>query len=149
MSTTNIRFYHLQKQSIENALPQITEKAYKAGYRCLVRLGTKNDVSRINEALWTFHADSFIPHGSEKDGNADKQPIWITDKEENPNQANALIINGAANYDPSEYDLCCDIFDGKQEIEVQAARERWAQYKKQGLELTYWYQDEKGRWTEK
>lgn len=149
MSQTAIRFYHLQKQTVEQALPQIAAKAYKAGRQCVVKLRSKQDVQRINEALWTFQTDSFIPHGSEKDGNAQHQPIWITEKDENPNQANTLIINGTPNYDPAEYTLCCDVFDGRQDEDVQAARKRWAEYQKLEYELTYWYQDAKGQWIEK
>ena len=149
MSKTTIRFYHLQKQTIEEALPQIAAKAYKAGHRCVIKLRSKQDVHRINEALWVFQTGSFIPHGSEKDGNAQHQPIWITDKEENPNQANTLIVNGIADYDLSDYTLCCDIFDGKVDEDVQSARKRWAEHQKLGHNLTYWYQDESGQWVEK
>jgi DNA polymerase IIIc chi subunit len=36
------------------------------------------------------------PHGTASDGNADLQPVWITDNDENPNHAHVCFLVGSA-----------------------------------------------------
>lgn len=84
---TEIRFYHLQTQSPAQALPQILQKALAAGHRAVVRVPDERAAEKLNEHLWTFAAESFLPHGSKKDGFSEDQPVFLTDGDENPNKA--------------------------------------------------------------
>jgi len=43
---------------------------------------------------------------------------------------------------------CVDMFDGRDEAAVQAARQRWKDGKAAGHTTTYWQQGERGGWTE-
>ena len=82
-----------------------------------------------------------------RDGNADKQPIWITPDEENPNCAEILVLtDGALAGDLSTWQRCIEIFDGRNESAVSEARLRWSFYKSTRYELTYWQQMEGGGW---
>ena len=146
---TEIRFYHLERTNMLQALPPLLSKAYENGHRIVVKLANAVDVKALNEHLWSFHPDSFLPHGSEKEGNAALQPIWLTDKDENPNKADVLIItDGSQSAQMKDYTLTCEVFDGRNEQAVSGARERWKAYKDEGLEMTYWQQGEKG-WEKK
>ena len=80
-------FYHLQKQTLENVLPKLLEKAYATGKRIKVKIGNEERVEFINGILWTYDDQSFIPHGSKKDGFAEDQPVWLTAGDDNPNNA--------------------------------------------------------------
>lgn len=147
---TDIRFYHLQKQSLDQALPMILEKAYQGEHKILVRLADAKEVERMNALLWTYNPAKFLPHGSKKDGHAESQPIWLTDKEENPNKANVLILTQGILTDAVEkYDLCCEMLDGRDEAAVKDARARWKKYKEDGHDVAYWYQSETGGWEKK
>ncbi len=147
---TEIRFYHLQTQTLEQALPQILTKALAAGKRIVVHTATENEAERLNESLWTFRPDSFLPHGSAKDGFAKDQPVFLTHNDENPNRADTLILTGGAAAQSLEgFTLCCEIFDGRNEDALAAAREKWKIYKDGGNDLTYWQQNDKGGWDRK
>jgi len=147
---TEIRFYHLQKQTLDQALPQILNKALSAGHRIIVKLPDIQSVERMNTHLWTYNPDSFLPHGSNKDGYAEDQPIWLTDKDENPNGATVMIsASGAVAKTPGNYDLCCEILDGHDQDNIKAARQRWKDYKEKELDITYWQQSETGGWDKK
>lgn len=147
---TEIRFYHLQKQTLDQALPLILEKVFDAKKKAVVRLTDNKEVARMNDILWTHKPHSFLPHGSIKNGYSELQPIWLTDKSENPNQADTLILTqGCIEEDLSPYNLCCEILDGLNGTAIQHARQRWKKYKDQGFEVTYWYQNENGRWDKK
>lgn len=147
---TEIRFYHLQTQSLDQALPQILTKALAGGHRIVVRTASERDTERLNDYLWTFRPDSFLPHGSTKDGYAADQPVFLTAGEDNPNNAGVLILTaGVPANDIAGYTLCCEIFDGRDAGAVSAARERWKSYKADGHDLTYWQQNDKGGWDKK
>jgi DNA polymerase IIIc chi subunit len=81
---TDIRFYHLTTQTIDQALPAILAKALSGGHRVLVKLADVAQVDQINDVLWTYRADSFLPHGTAKEGYGDQQPIWITAGDDHP-----------------------------------------------------------------
>jgi len=147
---TDIRFYHLQKQNLDQALPLILEKAYASGYRSVVRMTSKYEVERMSKYLWTFKQRAFLPHGWKKDGFAEDQPIWLTDKDDNPNSATNLVLTqGQIADDFDQYDLCCEMLDGNSDEQVSNARARWKKYKEAGHEVTYWHQNEEGGWEKK
>ena len=147
---SEIRFYHLQSQSLEQALPALLTKAHQGGKNIIVNT-SPDMVEKLNESLWTFNPNSFLPHGSAKDGNAELQPIWITDKDENPNSAAILILtNNATSEISNDFDLTCEMFDGRVDQHVQDARARWKTYKEnEALELSYWQQTQQGGWEQK
>lgn len=147
---TDIRFYHLQKQNLDQALPLILEKAYSAGYKSVVRMESTSEIKRMSKHLWVYKQQAFLPHGSKKDGLAEDQPIWITDQNENPNSANTLILTqGQIAEDIESYDLCCEMLDGHSEEQISSARSRWKEYQEAGHEVTYWHQNENGGWEKK
>ena len=72
---TEIRFYHLQKQRLEDALPALLEKARERGHRIVVQAGSPERVKALDSLLWTYRPESFLPHGSGPAVNAPDQPI--------------------------------------------------------------------------
>jgi len=147
---SEIRFYHLQSQTQEQALPLLVSKAFEKGLRVVVKLRNAGEVNEMDTNLWAYDANSFLPHGSAKTGNAAAQPVWITCEDENPNDASVLIIGqGAQSSIHSDFTLCCEIFSGYDEVAVQEARKRWKEYKEQGFDITYWQQNERGGWDKK
>jgi DNA polymerase III subunit chi len=147
---TEVRFYHLERSTLERALPTMLERVLERGQRALVLLGSKERVDALNAHLWTYKPESFLPHGSEADGFAEQQPILLVAEETapsgpSPNQAEVLFLaDGARHPDVTLYKMCVELFDGANEAAVQSARERWRDYKAAGHALTYWRQTDKG-----
>jgi DNA polymerase-3 subunit chi len=141
-----IGFYHLTATPLERALPRLLERALAEGHRVVVLAGSPERVDYLDQALWTYDDASFLPHGSARHGNAERQPVWLTTEDENPNGANMLVlVDGANSARLAEYARCCDMFDGNDEAAVAAARQRWKQAKAAGHALTYWEQAD-GKW---
>ena len=144
-----IGFYHLLATPLERALPRLLERAHGQGYRIVVRAASAERVEHLNALLWTYDDASFLPHGAARDGNPAQQPIWLTDRPDNPNSATMLVlVDGVAADDHDAFARCCDLFDGNDAAAVAAARERWREAKAAGHTLTYWQQIEKG-WEKK
>lgn len=147
---TEIGFYHLTRTPLERALPKLLEKVLGAGKRAVVRVGSDERVAFLNGALWTYDSASFLPHGTAKEGEALDQPIWLTADEENPNGAQILVLtDGAEAADVDAFERCLEMFDGREQQAVEAARVRWRAYTDAGHSLTYWQQSDRGGWEQK
>lgn len=147
---TEIRFYHLQRTTLETALPPMLEKTLERGQRAIVMAGSEERVEALTAHLWNFTERGFLPHGSKRDGQAAQQPIWLTPADENPNGAQVLFLtDGAASTHIADFTLCVELFDGNDAQALAAARRRWTGYKDAGHKLTYWQQTPAGRWEQK
>lgn len=147
---TEISFYHLLHTPLERALPKLIEKVLESGARAVVRTGSTERAEALNGALWTYDQDSFIPHGTARDGNAALQPVWITAEDENPNGADILVLtDGAQSAEIGSYRRCLEMFDGRDDAAVADARRRWSAYKDAAHDLAYWQQTEGGGWEKK
>jgi len=147
---TEIRFYHLQRTTLEAALPPMLEKTLERDQRAVVMAGSEERVEHLTDHLWTYSERGFLPHGSARDGNAALQPVWLTTADENPNEAQVLFLtDGTSSKKVSDYQLCVELFDGNDEAAVEAARARRKNYKDAGHTLTYWQQSAAGRWEQK
>lgn len=147
---TEIGFYHLVRTPLEKALPKLLEKVLERGARAVVMAGSDERVESLAALLWTYQPNSFLPHGSARDGRPEQQPIWLTGQDENPNGASILLLtDGAQSERLADYERCLEIFDGGDPDAVSRARDRWRAYKDAGHSLTYWQQTETGGWDKK
>ena len=142
---TEIGFYHLKTTPLERALPRLLERALKDGYRVLLIAGSNERAEHLNQLLWTYDDASFLPHGSARDGNTARQPIFLSTDEANPNHADMLVlVDGTSAQDLGVFKRVCDMFDGNDEAATEAARQRWRAAKEAGHVLTYWEQTPSG-----
>jgi DNA polymerase-3 subunit chi len=139
---TEVRFYHLQCNTLEQTLPKLLEKTLERGWRAVVIAGSPNRVEALNGILWTNTREGFLPHGSKMDG--------YPEDDENPNAANVLfLIDGVDSDKIADFDLCCEMFDGRDDVAVAGARDHWKLRKEAGFDLTYWQQTDRGAWEKK
>lgn len=145
-----IRFYHLQRSGVEDTLPPLLEKALARGMRAVVRVDGEARLNHLDEWLWTYRKDGFLPHGRDGDPHAQSHPVWLTQGDDRPNEASLLIVtDGHLPPEGHPYALICDVFDGRFEATVEAARGRWKAYRERGGALSYWQQTAGGGWERK
>ncbi len=146
---TEINFYHLVRTGLHQALPQLLGRTLAAGERAVVLCGSAEQVADLDVALWLCGDPDWLPHGTAADGDATLQPIWLTTEDAAPNGARFLfLLDGARSSHLGAYDRVLDLFDGKDESAVIAARRRWTEAKAAGHTLTYWQQGARG-WEKK
>ena len=148
---TEVRFYHLTSGTLEGALPVMLERTLARGQRAMVQAGSDERVEALVNHLWTYSEASFLPHGSARDGRESEQPVWLTaEAGPAPNDAAVLFLtDGAQSARIADFALCAVLFDGNSDEALTASREHWRRLKEEGHELTYWQQDEDGRWEQK
>ena len=147
---TEVGFYHLRRAGLEQALPKLLEKVVERGLRAIVLAPSEERIESLNARLWTYGERTFLPHGSAADGFAAEQPIFLTTAEENPNGATVLVlVDGADAAYLGDFDRALDMFDGRDDEAVAAARARWSARKDAGHDVTYWQQKPAGGWERK
>ena len=148
----DVWFYHLEGWSIEKALPALLEKSLERGWRAVVQASSQERVESLDLALWTYDDASFLAHGTASDGDASQQPIYLTSGTENPNGAAIRFFVEGADVAPSlaeaagTYARIVLLFDGRAEDEIEGARRQWSALKGAGHAVSYWQQNEDGRW---
>ena len=143
---TDIGFYHLTRSGLTDALPRLLGRTLAAGQRALVLCPDPARVTALDKALWE---SDWLPHGTEADGDADLQPVWVAADDLAPNGARFLfLVDGSDSARVGAFERVFDLFDGNDPQAVEAARGRWRAAKQAGHSLTYWQQGPKG-WEKK
>ncbi len=150
---SDIGFYHLTRTGPDQALPALLGRTLKVGQRAIVLCGSEERVKALDDALWQSTDQDWLPHGTKANGHASLQPIWLTadavDGAAPPNGARYLfLLDGAEVPDAAAFERIFDLFDGRDEAQVAAARRRWSAMKAAGHTLAYWQQGPKG-WEKK
>lgn len=140
-------FYHLERSELEHALAPLLEKCLQRGWRALVRGGSPERLEALDETLWTWRDDSFLPHGLDGEPHAARQPVLLTLRAGNPNGAKALfLIDGAEPGDLAGFERACLVFNGGDAAALEKARSQWTYAKQSGLAVSYWRESGAGKW---
>ncbi|WP_453960574.1 DNA polymerase III subunit chi [Amorphus suaedae] len=143
-----VLFYHLERQPLEQVLPTLLERSLQRGWRVVVQTGDEERRDALDGHLWAYRDDSFLPHGTARDGYPDLQPVWLTCLDENPNGATVrFLVDRATCADLAPYERVVYMFDGFDQTALADARLRWKEAKAAGHGVTYWRQGEEGGWT--
>ncbi len=144
-----INFYHLTRSSVEKTLPRLLEKILDAKQRAVVLTNSPAHTNALNETLWTYSTNAFLPHGSATEGHAHEHPIWLTHKIENPNNSNVIVqLEHTTIENFAAFTKCLYLFDAHQPDVLDKARQNWQTYKAQGHTLRYFQQEADGSWIE-
>ena len=76
-----VLFYHLQQQPLEAVLPTLLQKSLERGWRAVVQVTTEERMSALDDHLWTFADESFLPHGTDVQALAIARDQWRAVKE--------------------------------------------------------------------
>ncbi len=142
-----IWFYHLERTTIDQALPALLEKTLERGWKALVRTVSDDRVTALDSHLWTWRDESFLPHGADNAAHPERQPVLLSAGQGAPNGADVVfLIDGAEAPDWEHFARCVLLFDGNDEEALTDARKRWTEAKAAGAAVSYWRQTERGGW---
>lgn len=147
---SEVLFYHLERQPLDRVLPGLLEKTLQRGWRAVVQAGSEERLEALDLALWTYNDESFLPHGTAKDGFANEQPIFLTITPETPNGAGVrFLVDGAGASGYDTHSRLVFLFDGNDPEATAHARSEWQAAKAAGCKVSYWRQSPEGRWENK
>nr|VFK15562.1 MAG: DNA polymerase III, chi subunit [Candidatus Kentron sp. LFY] len=138
-----VDFYVLRTSGISD-IPRmacrIIEKAWKSGHRIFVHTGTRFTVHQMDDLLWTFRAESFVPHAmdaehSSNDSSDHRHTVVIGSGAEPQGTLDVMINLGDTV--PPFFHRCnrvVEIVSGNA-ADRSAARERYRLYRGKGCAL--------------
>ena len=142
-------FYHLEASTLEGVLPGLLEKTLEKGWRALVKM-PEDKLAELDGFLWTFRDDAFLPHGRDDEPQAELQPILLSAATESAKGFDAVfLLGGASVKDMDGVSRAMVMINGRSQEDVLRERGRWKSLKDSGETLSYYQQDERGRWEKK
>lgn len=148
---TEVLFYHLERQPLERVLPLLVEKSLERGWRAAIRTGRPERVRDLDEMLWIYSEESFLPHSNDADNDLQNEPAVVTSTDNFANAPHVVFLVDRASLleDVSAHERVVYMFNGQDDEALAEARVAWKEVRGKGLESTYWQQDENGRWQKK
>lgn len=135
---TKIDFYLIPESNTKSRLDfacRLTEKAYKKRHRIYIHVDSKTDAHTLDELLWTYRDDSFLPHNLYGEGPDPAPPIQIG-FDQHPEKHRDILINLSktvpAFYTQFARVLECVINDPMIQAE---ARDHYRLYRSHGTEI--------------
>jgi DNA polymerase-3 subunit chi len=119
---------------------KLIEKTYRSGQFCYVYTDTLQQCQQLDDQLWTFRKNSFIPHQI-YDGTDNKTPDYeqtvLIGTHTAPEKWQKLIFNLSSKYPDNlaKTERILEILDQNEELK-QAGRLRFRQYNKDGFNTT-------------
>ncbi len=150
-----VSFYHHKTRKPEQTLPTLLERCVSRGWRVVVQTDSAARLNALNQLLWDYRPESFLPHGTAADPAPETQPIYLTCVADNPNGADVRFFVGALPMAPlldgeaAPRLRAALLFDGEDDSELSNARAQWKELREGGYTLVYQQQDDAGRWVEK
>lgn len=146
-----VDFYHLTQSTLDDALVMLVKKCQVAGKKALIQC-PRPAAEVVDDALWTYDPESWLPHGLDDAAGAERADIWINSGPDgNPVSATFLfLLHGAERPDMASFERVFNLFDGRSEAQVAQAREQWRSWQAaNALTMRYFAQDDTGRWEQR
>ena len=116
---------------------KLIEKAYRSGEFCYVYTDSPQQSQQLDNQLWTFKENSFIPHQIYDEELPEYEKTILIGSQPAPEKWQRLIFNLSSHYPEhlSQTDRVLEILDNNETLK-QAGRDRFRQYKKDGFDMT-------------
>lgn len=120
---------------------RLLRKAYRQGARVVVG-GAAPQLQQLDQALWTFEAQEFVPHvrlaaGREPSANQARTPVWLVEPGARMPNADVLVNLGPDRLaGDASFRRIIELVS-RDEDDVAAGRRRWKQYEAQGWPIAH------------
>lgn len=135
---TKVDFYLLQDNSSQNRVVfacRLADKAYRLGNRVFIHTESADQTRQLDDLLWTFQQNSFVPHAIYQAAQNNPPPVLLAHNAE-PDASNQVLINLAAEVPPffSRFERVAELVNQNADIRHQG-RSRYSFYKDRGYPL--------------
>lgn len=112
---------------------ELAKRAFGAGHLTLILTRDFEQAEAIDEYLWSFDEDSFIPHQLAGDDDDENTAVLIVppgvEVADRP-----MVINLRDTCAPGQFDRVLEVV-AADPAEREGSRTRWSEYKKAGIEV--------------
>ena len=104
----------------------------------------------LDDFLWSFKTDSFLPHGRDDQPKMEHHPIVISSSAKiADNFQIVFLLKGSYVDNLNDVERCVIFIDGRSEESIRNERNRWQKLKGKGAKLNYYQQNANGEWIKK
>ncbi|MHA6494196.1 DNA polymerase III subunit chi [Pseudomonas borbori] len=130
-----IEFYVLSSATPADRLRaacQLAMKAWRAGVPVFLRGSDAAQCSELDELLWSFKAEAFVPHDLHQEDPTAPVAIGLDDE---PGHAHAVLINLSSTISPQveRFTRVIEIVNQQPEL-LSACRENFVSYRQRGYD---------------
>lgn len=124
-------------------LARLAERVLADGGRLLVVSADGGQLGALDQALWTYRPESFLPHGQDDSA---AQPVLLARGLTDANGARAAaLVDGQWRDEALAFDRVFHLFD---EAHVDDARAAWRTLgARDGVTRSFWQRGDDGGWT--
>jgi DNA polymerase-3 subunit chi len=136
---TEVVFVEVTTSRLEFRVCELAERVYGQGARLQILAPDSGQASRLDDLLWTFRPDSFIPHGLlEPAGDNPALPVVITTREEAvPGIEHLLMLEFAAPEFLRSFAEAVHLVVVDNRERREASRRYWVQLREAGFTLRH------------
>jgi DNA polymerase-3 subunit chi len=112
---------------------ELARRAFDSGQRTLILARSFDEAEQLDEKLWEFDAEAFVPHQIAGDDDDAITPVLIA-APESRTADRALVINLRDDCAPGLFERVLEVVPADEDQRL-GSRKRWATYKAAGFEL--------------
>ncbi len=134
-----VDFYKLNSQStmaLNRFCCQLADKVVKLGHSVYVRTQSEDESRMLDDLMWTFSDNSFLPHAIQHQNNDPDAPVTIGHE---ANHESAYLLINLSDDVPSNtgsFERIAEIINDAPQL-VNQGRARYAAYKQEDYPLQY------------
>ncbi|MFL2801009.1 MAG: DNA polymerase III subunit chi [Paracoccaceae bacterium] len=143
-----VYFYNSSHRDIIYDIAVLTEKLFLKNDRIVIFCTDQETVEVVDNFLWAYREDSFIPHSINRNEKTLAYPILITSSiDEGYEHDVLLVLNGVLikEKDWQKFNKIYYFFDDQDNKEKENARAMWKSCSSLNAECKYWV-NEKNKW---
>jgi DNA polymerase-3 subunit chi len=135
---TQVDFYLLPGDSLQERCHfacRLADKAYRLGHRVFIHTESAQQTQQLDDLLWTFQQNSFVPHSSCERAGDEAPPVLLAHDVE-PDAGSEVLINLAAEVPLffSRFERVAELVNDDDQIRQQGRR-RYGFYKERGYPM--------------
>ncbi len=135
---TEVDFYIINSEAARQRLQfacRLTDKAYRLGHKVYIHTESAQQSRELDDLLWTFQQNSFVPHALYEDNNEAPPPVQLGHAAE-PDASHQVLINLAADVPLffSRFERVAELVNNDNKVRQQG-RSRYSFYKQRGYPL--------------
>ncbi|HEY0213918.1 MAG TPA: DNA polymerase III subunit chi [Paenirhodobacter sp.] len=142
-----VLFYHITQSSTDEVVTTLLPRALQRGWQVELRGPSVERMDWYDQRLWLGPEDGFLPHGLAGGAHDARQPVLLTAGPGAAMRQALMAIDGApvAADEIAPRERVWILFDGRDPMAVDRARDQWRTLTAAGAAAQYW-SEETGRW---
>ncbi len=140
-------FYHITQSATDEVVAQLLPRALQRGWKVELRGPSADRMDWYDQRLWLGPDADFLPHGLAGGPHDALQPVLLTSTPGAAPREALMTIDGAevAAGEVAPRERVWILFDGRDPMAVERARDQWRTLAAAGTPAQYW-SEETGKW---